>query len=142
MLLATGISTRFNQFNDYFIHILGHENLMTRHTWKFMRFHYNRLLDLVCYVDNRISFLTFLCLSHNVFILGVKVFDGIKSKRLNAMGDVYFWFFMMTMVTRIVGVLMACAQLNKSAIKPLELIPKVPSKYWTLDVSQKFIKLF
>lgn len=99
-----------------------------------MRFHYNRLLDLVQYVDNRISCLTFLCVSHNVFILGVKVFDGIKSSRLNAMSDVYFWFFMMTMITRIGGVLMTCAELNKSAIKPLELIVRVPSKYWTLDV--------
>lgn len=132
MLLGTGISTRFDQFNNHFIHILDNQNLMTQHTWKFMRFHYNRLLDLVRFIDNHISFLIFMCFTHNVFVLGVKVFDGIKSSRLNTMNDIYFWFFGATMVTRIGGLLMICAQINKNA---LELIVKVPSKYWTIDVS-------
>lgn len=100
-----------------------------------MRVHYNKLLDLIRYIDTRITFLIFMSISHNVFVLGVKVFDGIKSTRLNTMDQVYFWFFVATMVTRIGGVLLTCAQLNRAALTPLELITKVPSKYWTLDVS-------
>lgn len=135
MILATGISTRFQQFNDYFKFILKHENLMTKETWKFMRVHYNKLIDLIRYIDNRINFLIFMSIGHNIFVLGVKVFDGIKSTRLNALDHIYFWFFAATMVTRIGGVLWTCAQLNNAAIKPIEMIVKVPSKYWTLDVS-------
>lgn len=41
---------------------------------------------------------------------------------------------------RIRGVLMTCAQLNKNAIKPLEMIKRVQSRCWTLYVSLK--KLF
>lgn len=134
MLLAIGISTRFNQFNDYFLHILEHENLMTPHTWKFMRIHYNRLLDLIRFIDHRITFLNFMCISHNVFVLAVKVFDGIKSTRLTTMDHVYFWFFVMTMVTRIGGVLFISSQINVAAMKPLELMTRIKSKYWTLDV--------
>lgn len=134
MLLAMGINSRFRQFNDYFKYVLRHDDLMTCRTWEFMRFHYNKLVDLIRFVDNKITVLIFLSIFHNVFVLGVKVFDGIKSTRINALDHIYFWFFVATMMSRIGGVLMTCAQLNSAAMKPLELISKVPSKYWTLDV--------
>lgn len=138
MLLAIGINSRLGQFNDYFKYVLRHDDLMTHRTWKFMRFHYNKLIDLIRFIDNHITFLLFLSISHNVFVLGVKVFEGIKSTRINALDQIYFWFFVSTMITRIGGVLMTCAQLNTEALKPLDMIAKVPSKFFTLDV-RKFI---
>jgi hypothetical protein len=137
MLLATGICTRFNQFNGYFYKIIKSDHLMTQQTWKFMRIQYNMLIDLIRFIDSWITFFVFLCITHNVFVLGVKVFDGIKSTRLNTMDQVYFWFFVSTMISRIGGVLFICAQLNNASMKPLELIAKVPSKKWTLDVRFK-----
>jgi Trehalose receptor len=78
MLLAIGISFRFKQFNDYFQHVLKNENLMTKSTWRDMRVHYFQLVDLVYFIDARISTLILLSLGHNMLVLVLKIFNAFK----------------------------------------------------------------
>lgn len=76
MLLATGIATRFSQFNDLLRKIIVKErDLMSTSMWRKMRMDYVRLIDLLRFVDSHINVLTFICIGHNVFLIAFKVFN-------------------------------------------------------------------
>jgi hypothetical protein len=81
-LLAMGISFRFKQFNDYFKHVLKNENLMTHTTWRDLRIHYFQLVDLVYFIDSKVSTLILLSMGHNMLVLVVKIFSAFKLENL------------------------------------------------------------
>jgi hypothetical protein len=76
--MAMGINFRFNQFNDYFYHVLRNENLMTKATWRDLRVHYFQLIDLVYFIDHHVSLLILFSLGHNMLVLLVKIFSALK----------------------------------------------------------------
>lgn len=78
VLLAIGISFRFNQFNDYFRLVIDNEHLMTATTFRDLRVHYFQLIDLVRFVDSKVSGLIMISLGHNMLVLIVKIFSAFK----------------------------------------------------------------
>lgn len=78
ILLAIGVNFRFNQINDYFRHILKNENLMTQATFRELRINYFQLIDLVYFVDSKVSMLILLSLGHNMLVLMVNIFNAFK----------------------------------------------------------------
>jgi hypothetical protein len=78
VMMAMGINFRFNQFNDFFQHVLKNESLMTKATWRNMRIHYFNLVDLVYFIDSHVSLLILLSLGHNMMILMLKIFNAFK----------------------------------------------------------------
>lgn len=77
-LLAIGIDFRFSQFNDHFKFILQNENLMTPATFRELRMHYFKLVDLVYYVDSHVSSLIFISMGHNMLIVMLQIFNALK----------------------------------------------------------------
>lgn len=66
---------------------------------------------------------------------------NFRPNRFSALNHFNFWFFFIQLVTRLMGVLFTCANMNIYAKKPLDLLKSVPAKHWSLDVSV-FISLF
>jgi Trehalose receptor len=78
VVLAVGISFRFNQLNDYFRLVIGNDHLMTAATFRDLRIHYFQLIDLVRYVDSKVSGLIIISMGHNMLVLIVKIFNAFK----------------------------------------------------------------
>lgn len=78
IILAIGISFRFNQLNDYFRVVLKNESLMTPSTWREFRIHYFRLIDFIYFIDKNISTLVLISTTHNMLIVLLKIFNAFK----------------------------------------------------------------
>lgn len=76
IMLAIGLSTRFNQLNLRLQTTPTHQ--MDNEFWLEIRLHYTNLIDLLDYVNDFIPFLLLLSLSHNIFLVMGKVFEAIK----------------------------------------------------------------
>jgi len=136
ILMAIGITTRFNQFYNRFQSILKSKELMTHEDiWTDLRLHYFKLIELVQFVDSQISMLLLVSMSHNMFVMLLKIFNALKPDRLNVLGDIYFWVYLVYLLTRSFGALFFIAGMNEAAKKPLQCIRSVPSEYWNINVS-------
>jgi len=78
LILSIGIKFRFGQFNRYFETVSKDERLMTSETFRNLRVHYYQLIDLVYFIDSKISFLILLSLAHNMVVLIIKIFSALK----------------------------------------------------------------
>ena len=78
LILSIGIKFRFDQFNRYFETVSKDERLMTSETFRNLRAHYYQLIDLVYFIDSKISFLILLSLAHNMVVLIIKIFSALK----------------------------------------------------------------
>lgn len=76
IILSLGISTRFNQLNQRLHSTKSHE--MVDEFWLDIRLHYTNLVDLLEFVDEKISLLVLFSMSHNLFLVCTKVFEAIK----------------------------------------------------------------
>lgn len=76
IILSLGISTRFNQLNDRLRHAPKYH--MDRKFWLEVRLHYTSIVELVEYVDERISLLVVFSMSHNLFLICTKIFEAVK----------------------------------------------------------------
>lgn len=78
LMLALGVKFRFNQFQLRFKFISKDENLMDEMSFRKLRIHFFKLIELVHYVDSQISTLILLSLGHNMFVIMVKIFSALK----------------------------------------------------------------
>lgn len=77
-LIAIGITFRFNQFNNYFVTVLNDESLMTEATWRNLRIHYFQLIDLLHFIDSKVSGLILISSGHNMIVIIFKIFSAFK----------------------------------------------------------------
>jgi len=70
------LSARFNQLNERLRRTPLHS--MDRKFWLEVRVHYTNLVDLLQYIDERISLLVLLSMSHNLFLICTKFFEAAK----------------------------------------------------------------
>jgi hypothetical protein len=64
----------------------------------------------------------------------VRITEISRPNRYNLINDIYFWFYIVFLAFRTFAVLFASANMNESARKPIELIRRVPTRYWSVDV--------
>lgn len=76
IMLSLGISTRFDQLNERLRETPNH--LMDRKFWLDIRLHYTNLVCLLEYIDEKISMLVLLSMSHNLFLVCTKIFEAVK----------------------------------------------------------------
>lgn len=76
IILSLGISTRFGQLNDRLRRTTTCK--MDQKFWLEIRLHHTNLFDLLEYVNERISLLILISMSHNLFLICTKVFEAIK----------------------------------------------------------------
>lgn len=76
IILSLGLSTRFNQMNERLRRTPQHQ--MDRKFWLEVRLHYTNLVDLLEFIDDKISLLVLLSMSHNLFLICTKVFEAVK----------------------------------------------------------------
>jgi Trehalose receptor len=91
IMLAIGLSTRFNQLNLRLQTTSTHQ--MDNEFWLDIRQHYTNLIDLLDYVNNLIPFLLLLSMSHNVFNVMTKTFEAIKWVEKEKVSDTKVTFF-------------------------------------------------
>jgi hypothetical protein len=136
ILLATGITTRLNQFNDLLEKLINEQqnHVEAATMWRKMRSHYIRIINLMRRADSHIHLLSFICIGHNSLMFAFRVFKAFKPNRFNVLSHVHFYFVLIILIIQLVATLFTCANMNRSALKPLELLRNVPSKYWSNDV--------
>lgn len=76
IILSLALSTRFNQLNERLRETPP--NQMDRKFWLDIRLHYTNLVDLLEFIDDKISLLVLFSMSHNLFLICTKVFEAIK----------------------------------------------------------------
>lgn len=76
IILSLGLSTRFNQLNCRLRHTPQHQ--MDRKFWLDIRLHFTNLVDLLQFIDEKISLLVLFSMSHNLFLVCTKIFEAIK----------------------------------------------------------------
>jgi gustatory receptor len=74
--LSLGISARFDQLNDRLRETPKHQ--MDRKFWLDIRHHYTNLVCLLEFIDEKISLLVLLSMSHNLFLVCTKIFEAVK----------------------------------------------------------------
>lgn len=76
MLLATGLATRFSQFNDLLRKMIHKDrDLMSAAMWKKMRMDYVQLIHLLRFIDSHVNVLTFVCIGQDAFLVAFKIFN-------------------------------------------------------------------
>jgi Trehalose receptor len=113
------------------------EALMTAVNFQAMRISYFKLIDLLTFVDSQISGLLLISMAHNMIVLIVKIFLAFRPDRLDFLDDLYFWFYLVFLTTRIFSMLFCCSGVHEAACEPIIYVRNVPTKYWTIDVSQR-----
>lgn len=76
IILSLGISTRFDQLNERLRQTPRHQ--MDRKFWLEVRLHFTNLIHLLEYIDEKISLLVLLSMSHNLFLVCTKIFEAVK----------------------------------------------------------------
>lgn len=76
IILSLGISTRFEQLNERLRQTPKHQ--MDRKFWLEVRLHYTNLVCLLEFVDEKISLLVLLSMSHNLFLVCTKIFEAVN----------------------------------------------------------------
>lgn len=76
IILSIGLSTRFNQLNERLRQTPQHQ--MDRKFWLEIRLHYTNLVDLLEFIDDKISLMVLFSMSHNLFLVCTKVFEAVK----------------------------------------------------------------
>jgi gustatory receptor len=76
IILSLGLSTRFNQLNDRLRRTSKHQ--MGGKFWLETRLHYTGLVELTEFIDERISLLMILSMSHNLLLICTKVFEAVR----------------------------------------------------------------
>lgn len=158
IILGIVISTRFNQLNDRLRQTPIHQ--MDRKFWLEIRLHFTNLVHLLEFIDEKIFLLVLLSMSHNLFLVCTKIAEAVKwdfNFRWDAnssifclifsffspflryanspflLNNIYFYFYLFTLIFRTLFVLFTCSSIHNSASFPLVVIRK--SKYWSVNVS-------
>lgn len=76
IMLSLGLSTRFDQLNERLRQTPSY--LKDRKFWLEIRLHFTGLVELVEFIDKRISLLILLSMSHNLFLVCTKIFEAVK----------------------------------------------------------------
>lgn len=76
IILSLALSTRFSALNTRLETTPPYQ--MKHKFWNDIRIHYMNLVELVYYVDKKISFLMLVCISHNLFLICTKISESIK----------------------------------------------------------------
>lgn len=74
--ISLGLLTRFNQLNCRLRSTPSH--LMDRKLWFETRIHFTSLVDLLEFIDSKISLLVLFSMSHNLFLVITKIFEAIR----------------------------------------------------------------
>ncbi|XP_070501290.1 gustatory receptor for sugar taste 64b-like [Chironomus tepperi] len=136
LLLSIGIKFRFDQFNNHFEAVSKDEKLMTTENFRNMRIHYYQLVDLVYFIDSKISFLILLSLAHNMLVLIIKIFSALNPNRYSLLDDLYFWFYIFFLALRIFSTLLSCSKIHDAASDTVNYIRMIPSTHWTIDLKR------
>lgn len=76
LVVSLGISHRFHQFNSLLESIT--DQYFEQKFWKSLRMDYVKLCDLVQYMDSHLSVLILVSTSHNLYVLIIVIFNGLK----------------------------------------------------------------
>lgn len=76
IIISLGLSTRFNQLNERLRRARKFE--MDHKFWLSIRLHYTNLVELLTFIDEKISLLVILSMSHNLFLVCTKIFEAVK----------------------------------------------------------------
>jgi gustatory receptor len=76
IILSIGISTRFDQLNDRMQKTPQRQ--MDSKFWLEIRLHFTNLVHLLEFIDEKISLLVLLSMSHNLFLVCTKIFEAVK----------------------------------------------------------------
>lgn len=159
IILSLGISTRFEQLNERLRQTPNHQ--MDRKFWLETRLHYTNLVCLLEFVDEKISLLVLLSMSHNLFLVCTKISEAVKwdfnflslaipavfvwklehflslffryANRPFLINNIYFYFYLFFLIFRTLFLLYSCSSIHSSANFPLLVIRN--SQYWSVNVS-------
>ena len=76
IIVSLGISTRFDQLNERLRETPNHQK--DNKFWLEIRLHYTNLVSLLDFIDEKISLLVLLSMSHNLFLVCTKIFEAVK----------------------------------------------------------------
>lgn len=75
-VLSIVLANRFKQINQRTKRLKNEE--LDRKFWLDTRLHYTALVDLLQFIDKKMATLILLSMSHNLFLLCTKIFEGIR----------------------------------------------------------------
>ncbi|XP_070501279.1 gustatory receptor for sugar taste 64a-like [Chironomus tepperi] len=137
MMLSIGITTRFNQYNHLFRKIIQNRHNECKPTiWRDLRTHYIQLLELTKFIDSHISGVVLISASHNMLTVLLKCFFAFRPTRIDILDTIYFWFFVVFLITRTFLVLYLPAMINEAACRPLTYIRQIPQDKWNSDMDR------
>ncbi|CAO1403349.1 unnamed protein product [Diamesa serratosioi] len=134
IIISIGLSHRFDQYNKLLERITNQH--FEKAFWETLRMDYVKLCELVQFIDTHTSSLILLSTSHNVFIILLKIFNGLKHTRLNTFSDVYFWFYCSFLTIRTCSMFFIAGSIYELSRKPLRYIRKLPEKTWCVDLKR------
>jgi hypothetical protein len=136
ILMATCINSRLNQFNDLLERMMHEKGFNKNDTmWRKLRHHYVRLIDLIRFADSHMHILAFVAIGHNSLQFAFQVFTAFKPNFFNILSYVHFYSVLIVVGVQLFATLFTCANMNRKALKTLELLRNVPAKFWSTDVS-------
>ncbi|XP_063705920.1 gustatory receptor for sugar taste 64a-like [Culicoides brevitarsis] len=137
IVISLGISERFRQFNDYLneMYKSGSPQIGTQQFWKTARFHFGLICEILENVDRTISVVVIISCLSNLYHICLQVLN-VATKLPYTINYVYYWASLTFLILRTAAVFLFAAEVNEQAVKPLELLRRLPNSMWNVDVER------
>ncbi|XP_055373594.1 gustatory receptor for sugar taste 64a-like [Condylostylus longicornis] len=133
MMISMGITARFQQFNHRLEKMV--KEIIPIYLWNDVRKDYNQLVELLEYLDEKISWIVLLSFMNNLYFICIQVLN-IFTKLKFIINYIYFWFSLSYLICRTLFIFMCAASINDQAVLPLKLLRNVPSESWNTEVER------
>ncbi|KAJ8918493.1 hypothetical protein NQ315_008191 [Exocentrus adspersus] len=131
ILLSIALALRFKQISERLIN--EQKNIKSYDFWIEIREDYDRLSVLCKELDKHISYITLLSFSINIFLLLVQLYHSLETVH-GFIGQTYFIFSFMHIITKIVSVSLYAAWVNDESLEPADILNSVPVSAYNTEV--------